>query len=323
VLPTLVLAAGLGTRLDPLTRLVAKPAVPLAGRTLIERILGGLRHHGIRDVVVNLHHRAESITGVIGDGTQLGLRVRYSWEPQVLGSAGGPRHALPLLDTATFLIINGDTLCEVALAPLLGAHRRTKADVTLALIPNPDRARYNGLILDDEHAVLGVVPKGRDDTSWHFVGVQVTQATVFAMLEDGVPAETIHGLYQTLLTDSPGGLRGWQVNAPFVDVGTPEDYLRAARSLGRPDAGGAVIEPGADVDPAARLADSVVWADARVEAGTDLTRCIVAGPVTVPRGCRATAATIVPAELVGADDDVEVIDGAAIFPFASQPAAHG
>src|SRR6187455_1818633 len=119
VLPVLVLTAGFGNRLDPLTRLIAKPAVPVAGRTLIERVLEWLRAQGVTDAVLNLHHRPETLTSIVGDGAHLGLRIRYSWEMPLLGSAGGPRHALPLLDSQTFLIVNGDTLCDVALEPMI------------------------------------------------------------------------------------------------------------------------------------------------------------------------------------------------------------
>ena len=90
MIPALVLTAGFGTRLDPLTRLRAKPAVPLAGTTLIDRILAWLHHEGVRDVVLNLHSQPESLAGILGDGAHLGLRVRYSWEQPLLGSAGGP-----------------------------------------------------------------------------------------------------------------------------------------------------------------------------------------------------------------------------------------
>ena len=110
----LVLAAGLGTRLRPLTFCRAKAAVPVAGVPLIRRHLARLAILGVRDVVVNLHHRPDTIAAVVGDGAALGTRVRYSWERVLLGSAGGPRRALPLLDDRFFLI-NSDTLCDVDL----------------------------------------------------------------------------------------------------------------------------------------------------------------------------------------------------------------
>src|SRR4051794_5148841 len=106
--PAMLLAAGLGTRLRPLTSVRAKPAAPFIGRPLARRILIWLASHGIRHAIVILHHRPETVAAVVGDGSDLGLRVRYSWEQPVLGSAGGPRHALPLLTDARegpFLIV--------------------------------------------------------------------------------------------------------------------------------------------------------------------------------------------------------------------------
>src|SRR6478736_1023377 len=145
--PAMLLAAGLGTRLRPLTAVRAKPAVPVNGRPLARRILTWLAGHGIRDAVVNLHHRPETVAAVVGDGSDLGLRVRYSWEQPVLGSAGGPRHALPLLTDGAggpFLIVNADTLSTVDLAALLARHLSSGALVTMALIPNPDPMKYGG-----------------------------------------------------------------------------------------------------------------------------------------------------------------------------------
>ena len=139
----------------------------------------------------------------MGDGAHIGprgLRVRYSWEPRLLGSAGGPRHALPLLDADTFLIVNGDTLCDVALTPLIGAHRASGADVTMAVAPNPAPHHYNGLQIDEQDRVTGFVARGQTEPSWHVVGVQVVQASVFASLPDNEPAETIHGIYRPMMT---------------------------------------------------------------------------------------------------------------------------
>src|SRR6188474_919178 len=104
-LPALVLAAGQGTRLDPLTRLTAKAAVPLGGRTLIEHVLDWVKEQGVVEVVMNLHHLPATITSVVGDGAHLGLSIRYSWEQPLLGSAGGPRRALPLLASDEFLMV--------------------------------------------------------------------------------------------------------------------------------------------------------------------------------------------------------------------------
>src|SRR5450755_202917 len=133
----LVLTAGLGTRLRPLTLARAKPAIPVAGEPAIRRILRWLASHQVADVVLNLHYLPETITAVVGDGSDLSVRARYSWElPRILGSAGGPRQALPILGAETFFIANGDTLTDVDLAALAAAHQASGARVTLAVVPN-------------------------------------------------------------------------------------------------------------------------------------------------------------------------------------------
>jgi mannose-1-phosphate guanylyltransferase len=312
VFPALVLTAGCGARLDPLTRLVAKPAVPIGGRTLIEHVLDWLHREGVVDVVLNLHHRPETLTAVVGDGAHLGLRVRYSWEPVLLGSAGGPRHALPLIDSDTFLIVNGDTLCEFALAPMIRAHEEHRSDVTLALMPHATAGRYGGVLTDEDDLVREFVPRDRATDAAHFVGIQVVQARVFERLPDDVPAETVTGIYHDRLILGTGTMLGWRVQGPFFDVGTPLDYLRAALEMTAraPDADAAL--PG--VDSTCTLVRTVVWPGARVGADAALTDCIVAGDLTVPAGLHAARTVLVPAALAGEGDHVGTQDGVALFP---------
>jgi len=183
----LVLTAGLGTRLRPLTEVRAKPALPVAGEPMIRRIIAWLVSQGVRDLVLNLHHRPETLTARVGDGADLGARVRYSWEAPVLGSAGGPRRAIPLLShgppkggpyvpsSSTFLIVNGDTLTDVDLQGLLSAHRASGALVTMAVVPNTEPQKYSGIAFDDDGAFVEFVPRGSSRPSWHFVGVQAAE----------------------------------------------------------------------------------------------------------------------------------------------------
>jgi mannose-1-phosphate guanylyltransferase len=290
-LPTIVLTAGLGTRLDPITRFVAKAAVPMAGKTLVERVLGWLRREGIDDVVLNLHHRPESITAVVGDGSDLGLRVRYSWEPVLLGSAGGPKLALTLWPSLTgeCLIINGDTLTDLALAPLIDAHRMSGARATLAVVRNVRPDHYNGIRANAERVVTEFVAKGHTGETWHFVGVQVVAADVFNRVPAGEPAETVAGLYRDLVRESPGSVRVWPVDALFLDVGTPADYLDAVLRLAGTDV---VIEDGGVVDPTAVLSRSVVWSRARVGARAQLSDCVVLSGAEVPAGTIAAGKVI-------------------------------
>ena len=193
----LVLTAGLGTRLRPLTDVRAKPAIPVAGEPIIRRIIAWLVSQGVDDLVLNLHHRPQTLTARVGDGADLGARVRYSWEqPRVLGSAGGPRLARPMLAAGTFLIINGDTLTDVDLVRIADAHAASSALVTLALVPNREFTRYGGVLLDAGHRVAGFARRGpSSEGSYHFIGVQIVNGAVFDAVPPGAPASSIGGVY--------------------------------------------------------------------------------------------------------------------------------
>jgi len=291
----LVLTAGLGTRLRPLTFARAKAAALVDGESLARRTIRWLVSHDIRDLVLNLHHKPETIAADIGDGGDLGARVRYSWESPVLGSAGGPRHALPLLHSNTFFLVNGDTLTDVDLPAMLEHHRRAGALVTMALIPNPNPAKYGGVLLDADGAVKSFTPRGTPGPSWHFIGPQVVETETFAALPDGVVSESVIGIYPRYIAERPGSIRGFVCEASFRDIGTPSDLLRTSLDLaaadGRPD------RPrwGRDVrvDPGASVTRSVVWDRVRIGAGAVVRECVLADGVEIPSGAAYEGCAIV------------------------------
>jgi NDP-sugar pyrophosphorylase family protein len=291
----LVLAAGLGTRFYPLTCTRAKAAAPLAGVPLIERLLRGLAARRVTRIVVNLHHRADTIARIVGDGTALGVSVRYSWEQEVLGSGGGPRRALPLLESDPFLILNGDTLTDLDLDALVAEHHRTGALVTLAVVPHPVPGRYGGVLVEQDGSVSGFAPPGDRRPSWHFVGVQVAAKAVFAPLPDGKPLETVSGIYRDLIRARPGSVRAWRTEGTFIDIGTPGDYLRASLALaaaeGRPE-----VQLGAEcrVAPTARLEQTILWDRVVVGAGARLVDTVVADGVVVPAGASFERVALAP-----------------------------
>ncbi|MDP1568779.1 MAG: NDP-sugar synthase [Vicinamibacterales bacterium] len=298
--PALVLAAGLATRLQPLSRVRAKAALPVAGRTVIERTLRWLHAAGVRRVVINLHHRAETITRLVGDGRAFGLAVRYSWEDPVLGSAGGPRRALPLLDRARFLIVNGDTLTDVDLAALAAQHVARRALVTMAVVPG-DTARYGGVQADAADQVTGFVRATDSAASGplagpapgHFIGVQAVEAAAFADAPDDTPSESVRWLYPRLIAARPGAVQVYRSHAAFFDIGTPRDYLETVRTFAAREA--CALDQGADtvVDPTARVTDSVLWDRVTVGPGAVLDGCIVTDDVVVPAGARHADAMLV------------------------------
>lgn len=301
MIPAIVLAAGLGTRLRPLTDHLAKPAVPVAGEPLISRVLHWLASNDVTEAVVNLHAHPETITSRIGDGTALGVRVRYSWEREVLGSGGGPARALRLLPghTAPVLIVNGDTLTDIPLAPILEAHQQARADgalVTMALVPNARPDHYNGVRVDGRSTVTAFVPRGHTEQTWHYIGIQVVEPALFAHVSPDVPSETVAGLYRELLTTTPGAIRAHCVDAPFLDIGTPDDYLDACFRLAPEQQRQARVivelpwdaeQAAADIAATATLLDCVVWPGARIEEGATLERCVVLNGAVVPAGTDA------------------------------------
>ena len=283
----LVLTAGLGTRLRPLTDVRAKPAIPVAGDPMIRRIIRWLVSRGVSDLVLNLHHLPHTLTAVVGDGRDLGARVRYSWEqPQVLGSAGGPRLALPLIAADTFFIINGDTLTDVDLGAIADAHARSGALVTLALVPNDEYERYGGVLIDAERRVTGFVRRGPTAKgSYHFIGVQIAHASVFAPLACGVPASSIGGLYDALMASNPGSVGGVVCSAEFFDVGTVDDYRRTSQAFARREgSAGSTVGLRSQIHPSARIVDSILWDDVRVGADAVVEECIVTDGVSVSPG---------------------------------------
>jgi NDP-sugar pyrophosphorylase family protein len=300
-LRALILTAGLGTRLRPLTYSRAKAAVPVNGEPIVRRIIAWLTGQGIGDLVLNLHHNPASIAAVVGDGRDLGARVRYSWENPVLGSGGGPRRALPLLvDRAdagptpdAFLIVNGDTLTDLDVRDLIARHQASGALVTMALIRNPQPDVYGGVLVENGW-VTGFSRRGATRENYHFVGVQVASARAFERLTEGVPAESVSQLYPELIGERAEAVAAHVVDARFDDVGTPADYLQTSLALAAAEGDRLVSSRGVRIDAAARLHRTAVWDGVAVAAGAQLDQCIVCDGVSIPGGARYARCAIVP-----------------------------
>jgi mannose-1-phosphate guanylyltransferase len=261
--------------------------MPVAGEPLIRRIVAWLSSQGVTEIVLNLHHRPETIAAVVGHGRDLGARVRYSWEqPLILGSAGGPRLAIPVLapDAGTCLIVNGDTLTDVDVAGLVAHHAASGARVTMAVVPNRECDRYGGVQLDEDGRVTGFVTRGTEARgSWHFIGVQVADTSVFERVAPGVPVSTIGGVYDELVWRAPGAVQGFRCDARFWDVGTAEDYWRTSQDFmrreGRPSVG-----RGGRIHETACVTGSILWDNVEIGAGASVVDCIITDGVRVPAG---------------------------------------
>lgn len=280
--PALVLTAGFGTRLAPLTDLRAKPAVPVAGKSFIFRLLQWLSAQGVSSAVLNLHHRPDTITRCIGHGTNVGLAVRYSWEPTILGTAGGPRRALPLLGNR-FFVINGDTLTGVDLHAITKEHNTRGAQVTLAVTTNPNPDRYGGVVVNNRGYVQGFVRPGQHTHS-HFLGVQLVEASVFGCVSETLPTASIGGLYDTLISKQSNAVYAHPVSASFFDVGTPRDYMATSLAIAKADGLTSLpLGKGSKVDVSASVIRTAIWDDVIIEAGCRVSDCVITDGVRLPK----------------------------------------
>src|SRR6266498_1685407 len=138
----MILAAGYGERLWPLTADRTKPALPVLGKPLVGYVAEYLAQFGIRDIVVNLHHRPESVRSSLGDGSAFGVKLHYVEEPKILGTSGALDNARRLLEDGTFLVVNGKIITDIDLHAALETHRLAGAIATLVLLPNVRYERF-------------------------------------------------------------------------------------------------------------------------------------------------------------------------------------
>ncbi len=287
----MVLAAGLGTRMRPLTERLAKPALPVLNRPLLHWTLDLLARHGVRDVMVNTHYRPGSVRRAAIYGRRLGLRLSFSHERRILGTGGGPRRVRSFFGDEPCLLVNGDVVCDFDLSRLLRRHRESGARATLALLPNPDPGRYGPIVTDRRGRVLSLVgrPRRARGTVSLFASVHVLEPALLERLPPG-PSDTVRDLYPRLVAEGDLVL-GVRVKGPWYDFGAPPLYLTSQLALLRKGLGGA--RRGVLVDPSARIASdavlrgTVVGPDVRIGAGARVERCVLW------RGARVGEAAVV------------------------------
>lgn len=233
----MILSAGLGTRMRPLTLSTPKPLVEVAGRPLIDFALATLVAAGIRHVVINLHHLGEQIRGYLGDGRERGLHLDYSVEEILQGSGGGIRDAKRLLGSGTFVTLNADTLIGIDLRPFLQKHRERAAAATLILRKDPQMDRFGtiGIGADGRvkrflaHMAPSEVDRGEP---YMFTGVQILEERVFDFMEARGPFSITETTYPRMLAAGEP-LFGAVFAGPWLTVGSPEELAAAEGALRR------------------------------------------------------------------------------------------
>jgi mannose-1-phosphate guanylyltransferase len=335
-----ILVGGEGTRLRPLTSRRPKPVITLVDRPFLVYMLEWLRGHGVGDVILACGFGPAQVEAALGDGSALGIRLRYVVEPEPLGTAGAVKFCEDLLEDR-FLMLNGDVLTDVDVTAQLRQHEATGAIGTLGLSPVDDPSAYGLVLLADDHAVTGFLEKpgaGELEGVERYLisnGIYVLERAVLDRIPAGRNVSIEREIWPALVGE---GLYGFpDERAYWMDIGTPERYLQATADIldGRVRTGvrdrldgdglaldsdvrvdGEVVRPvvagagcaiaaGARVGPQAVLGRGVV-----VGEGSVVERAVVLDGARVGAGCTVADCIVAPGAVIA--DGAEVRGGAVL-----------
>ncbi|HZU74648.1 MAG TPA: NDP-sugar synthase [Acidimicrobiales bacterium] len=224
-----VLVGGEGTRLRPLTYAIPKQMLPVAGVTMIERVLAQLARHGVDEVVLSMGYRPDAFLAAFGDGTAAGVRLTYAVEPEPLDTGGAIAFAARAAGIDdTFLAVNGDVLSDMDISAVVGFHRGRGAQATIALTPVEDPSAFGVVPTDADGRVEAFIEKpapGTAPTNLINAGTYVLEPAVLDGIAEGrrvsVERETFPALVEL------GALYAFPADEYWLDTGTPAQYLRA------------------------------------------------------------------------------------------------
>jgi NDP-sugar pyrophosphorylase family protein len=226
----MILAAGLGTRLRPLTDRFPKPLLPIAGRPMIEYSLAWIAAAGIRHVMINVHHKGDLIRDALGDGDRFGLKISYSEEPVILGTGGGLKQVEPFFADEPFLVVNADVLTAVDLNAIIRSHLARRPLATLVVRRDPEVAAYGALGVDHESRIRRFLGRGQRSSApledVMFTGIHVLDPRIFDDLPAAGTFSPITDAYIAIV-ERGDPLMGYLTDAPWIDIGTPDRYRQA------------------------------------------------------------------------------------------------
>lgn len=310
----MILAAGYGTRLWPLTEDRTKPAIPFLGRPLVGYVAEYLGRYGFQEVVVNLHHRPQSVREALGDGSRFNVRLEYIEEPVILGTSGALDNARHLLEGGTFVVINGKIITDIDLTEALETHRRTNALATLVLRPNPKRERFSIVETTSDGLIKGFggmpIRQASDNVSDEvsdsidaaaaplmFTGIQILEPRIFDYIPRGIFSHSTTDVY-------PQAIRaGKRVVAHVADgiwyeLSTIPRYLEISLALLAEEGRDIDAGTGCSISEEAQVSQSLLWNEVVIERGAQVRRAILGDGVRIPAGEVIEDAAVVRADLV-------------------------
>jgi mannose-1-phosphate guanylyltransferase len=290
----MILAAGLGTRLRPLTDVRPKPLVPIINQPIIEHTITYLKRYGYHRITVNTHHHASLMAEFLGGGSRPGLEIRLSHEPCILGTAGGVREVRGFWGDDTLLVINGDILTDVDLKEALAHHRASGATATLVLHSHP---LYNQVLLDDAGMVRDI-SSDPGPRRLAFTGIHFMEPSLL----EWVPAEGFADIVECYRRMIAGGERvagHLSTGHRWRDIGTIESYMAANREYSPRRF---LLGPGCLAAPSAMMSEWVVMGPGcRVGDGASVARSVLWEGVTVGEGVSITDSVVTSGRIVKSD----------------------
>ena len=230
----IILAAGFGVRMRPLTDRCPKPLLPILGRPIIDYTISRVKMFGIKEVGVNICHLADKMEKFLGDGARWGVALTLSREPEILGTGGGMGGLRSFLKgEGPFLIHNGDIASKIDLTGLAHYHKEQKPLVTLALC---DYAPKNNVSLSPDNTIVDFLGKHEKfnphrDRNLTFTGVSIVDEEILNLIPVSGPSHIID-IYLELIKRQPGSIRGYVVAGDdWIDIGTPEAYLETHKNI--------------------------------------------------------------------------------------------
>lgn len=315
----MILAAGYGTRLWPLTVDRTKPAIPILGKPIVGYVAEYLSRFGCTDIVVNLHHRPESVRAALGDGTRFGVHLEYVEEQTILGTSGALDNARHLLDAGPFVVINGKIITDIDLSKAFETHRRMNALATLVLLPNKAEERFSVVeTTDGLIARFGGMPTRASDNleksrpsspPLMFTGIQILEPRIFDYIPRGVFSHSTTDVYPIAIS------RGERIAAHIADgmwyeLSTIKRYLEVSLALLRNNGQDVEFGSSCDIAGGADVRESVLWDDVKIEQGARVRRAVIGDGVVIAAGEVVEDAAVVRANLVrGSERPAKALKG--------------
>jgi len=298
----MILSAGYGTRLWPLTEDRTKPAIPILGKPLVGYVAEYLAGYGCHEIVVNLHHQPESVMRALGDGSRFGVKLQYVHEPVILGTSGAIDNARALLDGDTFIVVNGKIITDIDLNAALETHRRTKAIATLVLLPNTACEKFSTVEIEDELLRgFGGMPEPEKfvncDPPLMFTGIQILEPQIFDYIPRGVFSHTTTDVYPQAIANGER-VAVHVANGRWYELSTIPRYLDISLLLLAERGETLTAGAGCVISTTAEVSEAVLWDRVVIDSGARVKRAVLADGVHIRAGEVIENAAVVPASLV-------------------------